>query len=291
MGALTDEVVLITGGASGLGLAIVDRFVEEGARLVVLDRSADRLAELAGRFGDRIAAVPGDVRSIADNQRAVAASVERFGKLDCAIGNAGIWDYSVSLDALPAERIDAAFDELFHINVKGYLNLAKAALPALVRSSGALIFTVSNAGFDPAGGGPLYTASKHAVVGLIRQLAYELAPAVRVNGVAPGPIETDLRGPGALGLADRSIGSLNLSAVAGPNVPLGRVPATSDYAGGYVFLATRRDSRPATGGVVSLDSGIAVRGFGRTAAGGGLAAKYRTGAEAGSASSRKGDDP
>jgi NAD(P)-dependent dehydrogenase (short-subunit alcohol dehydrogenase family) len=281
MGALADEVVLITGGASGLGLAIVDRFVEEGARLVALDRSADRLAEVAGRFGDRIAVVAGDVRSIADNDRAVAACVERFGKLDCAIGNAGIWDYSVSLDALPAERIDAAFDELFHINVKGYLNLAKAALPALVRSSGALVFTVSNAGFDPAGGGPLYTASKHAVVGLIRQLAFELAPAVRVNGVAPGPIETDLRGPAALGQADRSIGSINLSAGAGSSVPLGRVPATSDYAGGYVFLASRRDSRPATGGVVSLDTGIAVRGIGRTSAGGGLAAKY--GAEPGKA--------
>jgi NAD(P)-dependent dehydrogenase (short-subunit alcohol dehydrogenase family) len=146
-----------------------------------------------------------------------------------------------------------------------------------VRSAGSLIFTVSNAGFDPAGGGPLYTASKHAVVGLIRQLAYELAPAVRVNGVAPGPIETDLRGPAALGQAERSIGSLNLAAVAGPNVPLGQVPATADYAGGYVFLASRRDSRPATGGVVSLDAGIAVRGIGRVAAGAGLAAKYGAG--------------
>ena len=277
MGALTDEVVLVTGGASGLGRAIVDRFLEEGARLAVLDRTPERLATLAEANPDRLAVLAGDVRDIADNQRAVEACLARFGKLDCAIGNAGIWDYSVSLDALAPERIDAAFDELFHINVKGYLNLAKAALPALVASSGALIFTVSNAGFDPAGGGPLYTASKHAVVGLIRQLAYELAPAVRVNGVAPGPIETDLRGPGALGLADRSIGDIGLSAVAGPNVPLGRVPATSDYAGGYVFLASRRDSRPATGGVVSLDTGIAVRGIGRASAGGGLLAKYGAG--------------
>jgi len=113
------------------------------------------------------------------------------------------------------------------------------------------------------------------VVGLIRQLAYELAPAVRVNGVAPGPIETDLRGLPSLGQAERSIGSLGLSAVAGPNVPLGKAPATADYAGGFVFLASRRDSRPATGGVVSLDTGIAIRGMGgRTAGGGRLAAKY-----------------
>jgi len=274
MGRLDREVVAITGGASGLGRAVVERFVEEGARLVVLDRSADRLAALAQAYPGAVETVTGDVRSLADNQRAVDTAVARFGRLDCAIGNAGIWDYSVSLDNMAPERIDAAFDEIFHVDVKGYLHLAKASLPALVRSSGALIFTVSNAGFDPGGGGPLYTAAKHAVVGLIRQLAYELAPAVRVNGVAPGPIETDLRGAGALGQADRSISSLDLAAVAGPSVPIGRVPAPADYAGAFVFLASRRDNLAATGGVVSLDAGIAVRGLGRTAGGGKLAGKY-----------------
>src|SRR5579872_1399588 len=251
MSALDGEVVLITGGASGLGRALVDRFLEEGARLVVLDRRPERLAAVAAAHADRLVVVGGDVRSVQDNQSAVDLGLQRFGKLDCAIGNAGIWDYSVSLDEMNAGDIDAAFDELFHVNVKGYLHLAKAALSALVRSSGSVIFTVSNAGFDPAGGGPLYTASKHAVVGLIRQLAYELAPAVRVNGVAPGPIETDLRGPAALGLADRSIGSVDLTAHAGPSVPLGRVPATAEYAGAYVLLASRRDGGAATGGVVS----------------------------------------
>ncbi|HEY1710781.1 MAG TPA: 3-(cis-5,6-dihydroxycyclohexa-1,3-dien-1-yl)propanoate dehydrogenase [Rhizomicrobium sp.] len=277
MGALAGEAVVITGGASGLGRAIVERFLEEGARVVVLDRTPDRLGDLTKAHGDKLIAVGGDVRSLADNAKAVEQCVTKFGKLDCAIGNAGIWDYSVTLDALPAGNIERAFDELFSVNVKGYLLLAKAALPALVRAKGSLIFTVSNAGFDPAGGGPLYTASKHAVVGLIRQLAYELAPSVRVNGVAPGPIETDLRGPEALGQADRSIGSVNLTANAGPAMPLAFVPATADYAGGYVFLASRRDSRPATGGVVKLDTGIAIRGIGRAAAGGGLAAKYGAG--------------
>jgi cis-2,3-dihydrobiphenyl-2,3-diol dehydrogenase len=274
MGALEGEVILISGGAAGLGRAIVERFLEEGARVAVLDRTPGRLADMAAAAGDRLVVVPGDVRVLADNRAAVAACIERFGTLDCAIGNAGVWDYSVALDELADERIDAAFDEIFQINVKGYLLLAKAALPALVRSEGSLIFTVSNAGFDPAGGGPLYTATKHAVVGLIRQLAFEFAPAVRVNGVAPGPIETDLRGPAALGLAERSISSIGLSAIAGPAVPLGRVPAPAEYAGGYVFLASRRDSRPATGGVLALDAGIAVRGVGRVSAGGRLAGKY-----------------
>src|ERR1022692_4393406 len=104
MGVLTDEVVLVTGGASGLGRAIVDRFLEEGARLAVLDRTPERLAELAAANPDRLCVIGGDVRDIADNQRAVEACVARFGKLDCAIGNAGIWDYAVSLDALPSEK-------------------------------------------------------------------------------------------------------------------------------------------------------------------------------------------
>src|SRR3954463_1053404 len=128
MGALDGQVMLISGGGSGLGRAVVERFREEGASVAVLDRSPERLADLA----ETVEVIGGDVRSIADNQRAVDACVARFGRLDCAIGNAGIWDYSTSLDALPADRIDAAFDELFHVNVKGYLNLAKAALPALV---------------------------------------------------------------------------------------------------------------------------------------------------------------
>ncbi|MFA7637733.1 MAG: 3-(cis-5,6-dihydroxycyclohexa-1,3-dien-1-yl)propanoate dehydrogenase [Parvibaculum sp.] len=273
-GALKGEVVLVTGGASGLGRAIVERFVEEGARLAVFDRSAERLADLASAYPDHVETVTGDVRVLADNLCAVDACVARFGKLDCAIGNAGIWDYTIPLDALPADGFDAAFDEMFHVNVKGYLHLAKATLPALVRTRGSLVYTVSNAGFDPAGGGPLYTAAKHAVVGLIRQLAYEFAPVVRVNGVAPGPISTDLRGPGALGLSGNSISSIDLASVAAPNIPLQTVPAPEDYAGGFVLLASRRDNRAATGGIIALDGGIAVRGIGRVAAGEELEKKY-----------------
>ena len=274
MGTLAREVVLITGGGSGLGRAVVDRFIEEGARLVVLDTSTDKLAALDAAHGDHIATLRGDVRILADNQAAVALAIDRFGKLDCAIGNAGIWDYSVALDAIAGDAIDKAFDEMFHINVKGYLHLAKAALPELARARGSMIFTVSNAGFDPAGGGALYTAAKHAVVGLIRQLAYEFAPVIRVNGVAPGPIETDLRGPAALGLSDQAIDTIGLRELAAPAVPLGIVPRAQDYAGGFVLLASRRDNVAATGGVLALDTGIAVRGIGRTSAGSDLAAKY-----------------
>jgi cis-2,3-dihydrobiphenyl-2,3-diol dehydrogenase len=261
MGRLDGQVTLVTGGASGLGRAIVARFVAEGARVAVLDLNQDKLAALSAELGEQVLAVRGDVRSLADNEAAVARCTEAFGRLDCAIGNAGVWDYSMPLVELPGDTIDAAFDELFHINVKGYLLLAKAAAPALVRSDGALTFTISNAGFYPAGGGPLYTATKHAAVGLVRQLAYELAPHVRVNGVAPGAIHTDLRGPRALGMSERSIATLDMGKRAAEWLPLGRMPTPQEYAGAYVFFATRGDALPATGSVLNFDGGIGVRGF------------------------------
>ena len=118
MGRLEGETALVTGGASGLGRAIVDRFVEEGARVVVFDRSAEKLQEVKLSHGDAVATHAGDVRSGPDNKAAVALAVERFGKLDCAIGNAGIWDYSVTLDDMPEEQIDGAFDELFGVDRK-----------------------------------------------------------------------------------------------------------------------------------------------------------------------------
>jgi cis-2,3-dihydrobiphenyl-2,3-diol dehydrogenase len=250
--------------------------MEEGAHVAVFDKSAERLSALSATYKGEVEVIPGDVCLIEDNERAAEACLERFGKIDTAIGNAGIWDYSMSLDNLPKEQLNEAFDEIFNVNVKGYLNLAKACLGALVRSQGSLVFTVSNAGFHPNGGGPLYTASKHAVVGLIRQLAFELAPEVRVNGVAPGPIDTDLRGPRALGLSERSIGSIGLRDLASPNIALGRVPETSEYAGAYVQYASRRDSTASTGGVMICDAGIGVRGIGSASGGGSLKEKYAT---------------
>ena len=261
MGRLDGQVALVTGGASGLGRAIVERFIAEGAHVGVLDLSAERLKQLGEKYGERVACVKGDVRSLPDNENAVAHCEAKFGKLDCAIGNAGVWDYSMALVDLPAPAIDAAFDELFHINVKGYMLLARAAVPALVRSKGSLLFTISNAGFYPAGGGPLYTATKHAAVGLVKQLAYELAPVIRVNGVAPGGIHTDLRGPKALGMAERSIASLDMAKTAGQWLPIGKMPSPEEYAGAYVFFATRGDTVPATGSILNYDGGIGIRGF------------------------------
>lgn len=270
---LAEQRVLVTGGASGLGLAIVERFLEEGARILVIDRSEERLSGLRQRQDIEVEVANADVRSMTQMQAAVRQAVETFGGLDCAIGNAGIWDYSKKLDDTNPEQLETAFDELFRVNVLGYITLAKAAIPSLVRSRGSMIFTASNAGFDAGGGGVLYTASKHAVVGLIKQLAHELAPAVRVNGVAPGPIDTQLSGPSAMAMEDRHIGELNLPEKVGPTLAIGRVPETREYTGAFVHLAST-DASPSTGTVINVDCGIGVRGMTRAALGQKLVDKY-----------------
>src|SRR5215467_4829163 len=267
MGWLENKVTLVTGGASGLGRAIVERFIDEGANVAVLDRARERSIELARRFGERVEAVVGDVALLADNQRAVAETIRRFGRLDCFVGNAGIWDFSMPLVDLPEDKIGGAFDELFGVNVKGYLLGAKATYRELAKTHGSMIFTVSNAGFYPCGGGPLYTASKHAVVGLIRQLAYELAPKIRVNGVAPGAIPTDLRGPASLAMAERSIAELPLKEMVERGLPLGKLPEPRDYTGSYVLLASPSNSSTATGSVIICEGGMGVRGFVHAAGG------------------------
>lgn len=270
---LTGEVVLITGGASGLGRALVDRFVAEGAKVAVLDKSVERIKQLESDHGDNVLGIVGDVRSLEDQKLASSRCVATFGKIDTLIPNAGIWDYSMSLVDLPEEGIDAAFDEVFQINVKGYIHAVKACLPALVASRGNVIFTISNAGFYPNGGGPLYTAAKHAVVGLVRELAFELAPYVHVNGVAPGGINTDLRGPSSLGMGEEAISSVPLADMLKSVLPIGRMPDTEEYTGAYVFFATRGDAAPATGALLNYDGGMGVRGLFSAAGGNDLLEK------------------
>ena len=267
MGWLEGRTALITGGASGLGHALVERFLQEGAHVGVFDKSQERLSHLEAEMGKQIVTIQGDVRHYSDNQRAVSSTVERFGKLDIFVGNAGIWDYSLSLVDLPEEKMSNAFDELFGINVKGYLLGAKAAVRELAKTQGNIIFTVSNAGFYVAGGGPLYTASKHAVVGIIRQLAFELAPKIRVNGVAPGAISTDLRGPASLEMDKRKISDIPLADFLKDALPLPRLPEAKDYTGPYVLLASDANSGTATGTIINCDGGIGVRGFPRPAGG------------------------
>ena len=268
MGWLDDTVAIITGGGSGLGRALVQRFIAEGASVGVLERDAAKAAQLERDFGDRVLAITGDVTTYTDNARVVKETVTRFGRLDTFIGNAGVFDYFQTLPQLDAERISAAFDELFAVNVKGYLLGAKAALPELLKTRGSIIYTISNAGFYPAGGGPIYTASKHAVVGLVRELAYELAPKVRVNGVAPGGMKTELGGLAATGTAAVKLSQMEgLDDLLRTISPLQIAPVPDDYCGPYVLLASRANSAPMTGVIINTDGGLGARGFTKMAGG------------------------
>ncbi len=262
MNGSKDAVVLITGGGSGLGRALVERFLREGAGVAVLESSESRAKALRADFSQAVEVIVGDVSAYADNARAVAQTVARFGRLDTFIANAGIFDFFQPLSQYDGERLGEAFDELFAVNVKGGLLGARAALPELVKSRGSIIFTLSNAGFYPGGGGPIYTASKHALVGVVKQLAHELAPKVRVNGVAPGGMKTNLSGLQSTGTAAQSLAGIDgLDQMLRDITPLQIAPRPEDYCGPYVLLASAADAGPITGAIIHTDGGLGVRGI------------------------------
>jgi NAD(P)-dependent dehydrogenase (short-subunit alcohol dehydrogenase family) len=260
MGWLDGQVALVTGGGSGIGRAVVERFIEEGARVGVMERVATRADQLRSDFGDKVIGIAGDVARLADNKRAVAETVRAFGRLDLFVGNAGIFDVYAKLADFADDKLADAYDELFGVNVKGVIFGAKAALPELTKTSGCMVFTASVAGFNSGGGGALYTASKHAVVGLIRQLAVELGPGIRVNGVAPGGTMTDLRGLVSLGNDDRSsFAAPGMADQLRAHNPLHIALEPPDIAGAYVFLASRTSARGITGTVITVDAGGTLR--------------------------------
>ncbi|KAA8605748.1 2,3-dihydroxy-2,3-dihydrophenylpropionate dehydrogenase [Salipiger aestuarii] len=259
---MKDQVALVTGGGSGLGKAIVERFVKEGARVAILDRSPERIEEVVSAHQGTVVGVAGDVRSMDDNKNAVAECVKAFGKLDTLIGNAGVWDYNATLASADDDRISDAINELIGINLNGYILAAKAALPELYKSKGNAIFTVSNAGLYPGGGGVIYTAAKHGVIGMIKQMAHEWAPHIRVNGVAPGGIGgSNLAGLASLSQENNSFSDLPLDDLMKQILPLEKAFYADEYAGAYVFFADRNDNGPATGAVLNFDGGIGMRGF------------------------------
>ena len=172
----------------------------------------------------------------------------------------GVFDYYTPLEEIPEDSLGAAFAEMFEVNVGSCLFAAKAALPALVDSRGSIVFTISTSGFYPGRGGPLYVASKFALRGLVVQLAHELAPRVRVNGVAPGgTIGTELRGLRTIGLQDKTLNDRpGREDDLRSQTPLQVALESRDHAGAYVFLASDR-ARGITGTVINSDGGIGVR--------------------------------
>lgn len=258
---LENEVALITGAGSGIGKAVAQRFVEEGAKVVAFDLSEERLKALKKELG-QVAVVQGDVRSIADNRKAVATAVSEFGKLSVFVGNAGIHDGGRKLEELSDEELENGYDEVLQVNLKGYLLGAKAAVPELKKTKGRMVFTLSTSSFYVAGG-VLYVASKHAALGMMRKLANELAPDIRVNGVAPSGTATNLR-------AAPSLAGKNEAGMFGgerrtrpANNILNVNLAPEDHAAAYVLLASSQ-SKPMTGTAIHTDAGRGVMTFNKT---------------------------
>ncbi|MGE0115079.1 MAG: 3-(cis-5,6-dihydroxycyclohexa-1,3-dien-1-yl)propanoate dehydrogenase [Steroidobacteraceae bacterium] len=266
MGWLDGQVALITGGGSGIGRAVVNRFVNEGARVAVLEIDEAKAQALRQDLGAACHVTCGNVTSMSDNKRAVAEALDKFGSIDTLICMAGVWDRFTGVLDLPDDAIDSAFDELFSVNVKGNLLAVRAAVEPLLKSRGNIIFTLSNSAFYAGGGGPLYTASKFAVRGLVKQFAYELAPTIRVNGVAPGGTRTMLRGLKALGHDKlRLMDTPDLKESIEATCPLQICPEADDHAWAYVYLAAANKSLAVTGNIIHSDGGLGVRGLNKLA--------------------------
>lgn len=185
MPTLKDQVIVITGASGGIGSATAARAVKEGAKVVLCDLDAEALKKTAQPLGDSAAVVVCDVTKLADLQRAVSVAVERFGRLDAMVANAGIEGKVAPL----VDQAEEDFERVLTVNVLGVWNSIRAAAPSMT-SGGSIVITSSVAGFIGSPGLGPYVTSKHAVVGLMRAAALELAPAgVRVNTVHPGPVD------------------------------------------------------------------------------------------------------
>ena len=259
MAWLDGKRALVVGAGSGIGRAVLDAFRSEGAQVAALELDEAKAERLAAELPGCVVS-QGDATALADSRAAVSAVTDAFGGLDVLVNCVGIFDFYRGLADIADDQLDAAFDEVFAVNVKSQLVSVRAALPELRRAGGSVVLTVSTSGFYPGRGGVLYVASKFAVRGCVIALAHELAPEVRVNGVAPGgTLGTELTGPRSLGLADHV-----LDAAPGREedlrrrTPLQVALTGKDHAGSYVFLASDR-SRGITGTVVHSDGGVGVK--------------------------------
>ena len=253
MKRLNNKIALITGAASGIGLAAARLFLDEGASLVLVDRNDAALSKAAADLDapDRVMSVTGDVSVEDDVRRYVDAAVQRFGRIDVFFNNAGIEGEIAPL----IEQDVAEFDKVIAVNLRGvFLGLKYVLKEMVAQGSGSVINTSSVAGLRGFANLSPYVASKHAEIGLTRSAAVEVAAAgVRVNSIHPSPIETPMMRSieGALGADNPE--AVKAQFVAG--IPLGRYGEPVDVARLALFLASD-DASFITGGQYTVDGGM-----------------------------------
>lgn len=243
-------VVLVTGALTGIGRATALAFAREGATVVVSGRrdtdGQALAAELQAGGAAAAAFIRADVRHEAEVRSLVEQTVERFGRLDVAVNNAGVEGATGPLTEQTAENYDAIFDT----NVRGMLFALKHQMRVMLAQRGGAIVNLSSvAGLIGFAGASVYVASKHAVEGLTKSAALEGAAAgVRVNAVAPGPIQTDM--------LERFVGR-NGDAKAGMLAanPSGRAGTVDEIAQTIVFLASDK-AKYLTGQSLAVDGGL-----------------------------------
>jgi meso-butanediol dehydrogenase/(S,S)-butanediol dehydrogenase/diacetyl reductase len=239
----TGSVVLVTGGGSGIGLAITRAFTGAGATVAVTGRRRERLEQaLDGVPADRAAALPADVSDPAQVRQLVADVVDRFGRLDVVVSNAAAYESGELTDLA-----DDAWERLRATNVDAFFHLAKAALPHLAESRGNLVAVSSVSGLRGDWGQAAYNASKAAVTVFVQSLALDWGGrGVRLNAVAPAFTFTEINQD-----APRDEASL---APHVNRVPLGRIGEPEDIAPAVLFLASE-GARYVTGAVLTVDGG------------------------------------
>jgi len=181
------RVVLITGGAGGMGRAIAARFLADGDTVMLADRTDDALAEASAQLGD-VETVTADVTVVDDCERMVATTVQRLGKLDVMVCTAGVW-----VEGPTAYMTEEQWDRTIDVNLKGTFFACRFAIPALMASQGSIVAISSDYGLVGGPGAAIYNASKFGVNGIVKSLALELAPhGVRINSVCPADVETPM---------------------------------------------------------------------------------------------------
>ncbi|MFF7140868.1 MULTISPECIES: SDR family NAD(P)-dependent oxidoreductase [Streptomyces] len=247
MAQLDDKVALVTGGSTGIGLAVARRFAEEGATVYLTGRRQTELDRAVESIGERAIGVRSDVSRLDDLDRLFATVRKLSGRLDVVVANAGVAEF-----ARLGEITEEHYDRAFGINVKGTLFTVQKALPLLSEGASVIVLSSVNAvmGIQAMS---VYSATKAADRSFARSWAAELASrGIRVNAISPGPVET----PGIRGLAAPAPGGRPWADALAATVPLRRLGHPEEVAAAAVFLASDQSSFT-TGADIYVDGGLA----------------------------------